>query len=70
MAGATTIRSALWPSRVCGMGSGSSQSELRTGSDARADRVTGPTKRVAPRVITGLTNAPASTRRRHTSTAL
>ena len=42
----------------------------RTGSEANADSVTGPTNRVAPRVMTGLTNAPASIRRRHTSTAL
>ena len=52
------------------MGSGPSHRELRTGSEASADSVTGPTNRVAPRVITGLTKAPASIRRRHTSTAL
>ena len=70
MAGATTTRSADWPSRVCGMGSASSNSEVRTGSEARAENVVSPTKRVAPRVITGTTWAPASTSRRHTSIAL
>ena len=45
-------------------------SDVRTGSDASADRVTAPTKRSASAVITGTTWAPASTSRRHTSTAL
>ncbi len=70
MAGATRIRSAPWPSRVCGMGDSSSQSEVCTGSEARAENVVSPTKRVAPSVMIGDTWAPASTRRRHTSTAL
>ncbi len=63
-------RRPICPSRVCGIGSGPSHREVRTGSDARAESVNGPTKRVAPRVMTGLTKAPASTSRRHTSTAL
>ena len=70
VAGTTTITSAVWPRWVWGMGSGLSHSDVRTGSDASADRVTGPMKRVASGVITGDTKAPASTRRRHTSTAL
>ena len=45
-------------------------SDVRTGSEASADRVTAPTKRSASAVITGTTWAPASTSRRHTSTAL
>ena len=48
----------------------SDHSEVRTRSDASADRVTAPTKRSASAVITGTTWAPASTRRRQTSTAL
>ena len=70
VAGATTTRSAHWPSRVCGIGSASSNSEVRARSDASAENVVGPTKRVAPRVSTGTTWAPASTRRRQTSIAL
>ena len=38
--------------------------------DLNADNVARPTKRSAPSVITGMTCAPASTRRRQTSTAL
>ena len=70
VAGATTTRSACWPSRVCGMGSSSSNSDVWTGSDAKAENVVAPTKRSAPLVMTGTTWAPASTRRRHTSMAL
>ena len=70
VAGATTTTSAVWPSRVCGMGWWSSNSDVRAGSEARAEKVVRPTKRVAPSVSTGSTWAPASTRRRHTSTAL
>ena len=43
---------------VWGMGSASSNSERWTGSDARAENVVSPTKRVAPRVMTGTTWAP------------
>ena len=70
MAGATTITSAARPRVVCGMGSASSNSDVRARSEASAENVTSPTKRVAPSVSTGDTKAPASTRRRHTSTAL
>ena len=70
VAGATTIRSALRPSRVCGIGSGPSKSEVRAGSDARAENVSAPMKRCASSVSTGTTCAPASTSRRQTSTAL
>ena len=68
--GATTMRSADWPSRVCGMGSGPSHSEVRAGSLARAEKVSGPMNRVASSVRTGATWAPASKSRRQTSTAL
>ena len=68
MAGATTTRSADWPSRVCGMVP--SHRLVWTGSEARAEKVTAPTKRVASSVSTGTTCAPASTSRRQTSTAL
>ena len=70
VAGATTTRSADWPRRVCGMGSSSSHREVFTFSDASASKVVRPTKRLAPAVMTGTTWAPASTSRRHTSTAL
>ena len=68
--GTTTTRSADWPSRVCGIGSASSNSDVRTGSEASAENVVAPTKRSAPSVRTGTTWAPASTRRRQTSIAL
>jgi hypothetical protein len=70
VAGATSTRSADCPSRVWGMGSGPSKREVRAGSEARAEKVSGPTKRVASSVRTGATWAPASTSRRQTSTAL
>ncbi len=71
VAGATSTRSALWPSVVCGIGvSGSSQRRVLTGSLASADSVAAPRKRSAPLVITGITCAPASTSRRVISTAL
>ncbi len=70
VAGTTTTRSAACPSRVCGMGDDSSHSDLWAGSDASAENVTAPTKRVASSVSTGVTWMPASTRRRQTSTAL
>ena len=40
VAGATTITSAPWPRRVCGIGSGLSHSDVRAGSDASAENVT------------------------------
>ena len=61
VAGTTRIRSALCPSRVWGMGSGLSHRRVRVRSEARAEKVSSPTKRVAARVSTGLTRAPAST---------
>src|SRR5437764_10791836 len=64
------MTSAVWPSWVCGIGSGPSNSDVRAGSEARAEKVRGATKRTAPSVRTGITWAPASTRRRQTSTAL
>src|SRR5690606_6436018 len=70
VAGATRTRSADCPSRVCGIGSGSSNSDVRARSDASAENVVSPTKRRAPRVSTGTTWAPPSTSRRQTSTAL
>ena len=71
VAGATSTRSADWPSLVCGIGvSGSSHSRVLTGSLASADSVVAPMKRSAPVVITGTTWAPASTSRRQISTAL
>ena len=71
VAGATSTRSADWPSLVCGIGvSGSSHKRVLTGSLASADNVVTPMKRSAPAVITGMTCAPASTRRRDTSIAL
>ena len=39
MAGATTIRSARWPNRVCGMGEASSHSPVWAGSEPRASKV-------------------------------
>jgi len=70
VAGATTTRSARWPRWVWGMGSASDHRLVRTGSEANAEKVTSPTNRVASAVSTGTTWTPASTRRRHTSTAL
>ena len=52
------------------MGSASSHSDVRTGSEASADNVVRPTKRSAPLVITGTTWAPPSISRRQTSMAL
>ena len=52
------------------MGSASSNSDVRTRSEASAENVVSPTNRVAPRVITGTTCAPPSTSRRQTSIAL
>jgi hypothetical protein len=49
VAGTTTMRSALCPSRVCGIGELSSHSDVCTGSEASAENVTAPTKRVASR---------------------
>ena len=70
MAGATTTASAARPRCVCGMGSGLSHRLVRAGSALRAENVRGATKRWAPSDRTGLTAAPASDRRRSTSTAL
>ncbi len=44
VAGATTIKSALWPRRVCGLGSPLSYSEVSAGSEATAENVAAPTK--------------------------
>ncbi len=70
VAGATMMRSAPWPSRVCGMGSGPSNKDVRAGSDASAENVSAPMNRCASSVRIGATWMPASTSRRHTSTAL
>jgi phosphopantothenoylcysteine decarboxylase/phosphopantothenate--cysteine ligase len=70
VAGETSTRSAACPSVVWGDGSGLSQSVVRAGSDARAENVWVVTKWSESGVSTGLTWAPASTRRRHTSMAL
>ena len=77
VAGATITRSACWPRWVCGIGSGPVPPHrqplkrlVRAGSDARAEKVSAPTNSSAPAVSTGETNAPASTSRRQTSTAL
>ncbi len=71
VAGATTIASAHWPSRVCGIGSPSSpNSEVLAGWAASALNVSGVTNWVAASVSTGATSHPASVRRRQTSTAL
>src|SRR3954453_1554297 len=69
-AGTTRKRSADWPRLVCGIGVSSSHRLVCTGSLASADNVVVPRKCSAPLVITGTTWAPASTSRRHTSTAL
>ena len=45
------------PSRVCGIGEASSHSDRCTGSEARAEKVTAPTKRVASSVRTGTSRA-------------
>ena len=61
----------VWPRWVCGNGVGlGPQASVCTGSEASAEKVTSPTNRVASSVRTGTTCAPASTSRRHTSTAL
>ncbi len=52
------------------MGLASSHRLVCTGSLASAESVVRPMKCSAPAVITGTTCAPASTRRRQTSTAL
>ena len=70
VAGATSTRSAAWPRWVCGIGSCGSNSSVRAGSEASAEKVAVPTKRVAAGVRTGMTCAPASTNWRQTSTAL
>ena len=70
VAGATSTRSAVWPRWVCGIGWGSSHSDVHARSEPRASKVVRPTKWSAPSVRTGTTWAPASTRRRHSSTAL
>ena len=65
-----TTRSAAWPSRVCGIGSPSSHSDVCAGSEASAENVVSPTKRCG---VVGHDRddvGPGSTRRRHTSTAL
>ena len=64
------MTSAFWPSRVCGMGDASSHKLVCTGSDASAETVTGPMNRCASSVMMGATCAPASTKCRHSSTAL
>src|SRR4029077_15431086 len=51
-------------------GSVPSNSDVCAGSDASAENVSGPMNRCASSVRTGATWTPASTRRRHTSTAL
>ena len=43
------------------MGSGASNSDVRAGSDASAEKVSAPTKRNESSVSTGMTCAPAST---------
>ena len=50
-----------WPSQVCGIVSSSSKIPVLHGSEARAEKVSGPTKRVASSVSTGATCAPRST---------
>src|SRR5204862_7704457 len=67
---ATSMRSAVWPSRVCGMACSSSHNDVCAFSDPSASNVVRPTNSSAPCVNTGMTYAPASTSRRHTSTAL
>src|SRR5688500_10483598 len=52
------------------MGSAPSNSDVRAGSDASAEKVTAPTNRSESWVSAGATCAPASTSRRQTSTAL
>ena len=47
VAGATTTRSAVWPRRVCGIGSGPPNSDVRAGSEASAENVSAPTNRCA-----------------------
>ena len=72
---------APWPARprrgrpagrawCAGIGEASSHRDRCTGSEARAEKVTAPTKRVASSVSTGVTCTPASTSCRQTSTAL
>ena len=70
VAGATIMRSARWPNLVCGMGDASSHKLVCTGSLDSAESVVRPIKRSALSVMTGTTWAPASTNRRHKSTAL
>jgi len=70
VAGATSTRSAVWPRCVCGIGCRSSHRLVQAGSEPSASKVVRPTKWSEPSVSTGITWAPASTRRRHTSTAL
>ncbi len=56
--------------RCGGSGWSSPNTSRRAGSEARAEKVAAPTKRVALAVRTGTTCAPASTSRRQSSTAL
>ena len=70
VAGATTMRSARWPSLVWGIGLASSHSDVCTGSEHSALSVVLPMKRSASGVMMGATCAPASTSCRHNSTAL
>ncbi len=58
------------PDRCGGWGRPRPTGSCCTGSDASAENVTSPTNRVASSVRTGATCTPASTSRRHTSTAL
>src|ERR687898_845087 len=60
VAGTTTTASADCPIRMWGMGSSSWNSNVWPRSDARAENVVSPTKRIAPRVNTGTTWAPRS----------
>ena len=71
MAGTTSDEVGLLARAGCGGSARPRPTATRcTGSEARAEKVTAPTKRVASSVSTGVTWTPASTSRRQTSTAL
>ena len=72
VAGATTTRSAERPREVWAIsgGAGSGNRSVTTGCPVSVEKVIGPTKRVAARVMTTRTSAPAWVRRRASSTTL
>ncbi len=70
MAGATTTRSASWPSRTCGTAGTSAKTPVCTGCPDSASKVAAPTNSSADAVGSTRTEWPVSVSRRSSSALL